>query len=296
MTTPEPARRPRGRRARRRAPLLAAAGLALATSAGCGGDGQDGPHATPPPDHGLPRPHGPGTDLDYPSQQLHLRPRVGMDFSVHLPLDRGASADWRVVDPGDDRAPVRYRRARTVDGAPKSDASPTPGERTRSFVFHAATPGATTLTLRETTTGRTMTYQVTVVEHGATGPERQYPSPPPDTPLGRKVADTFEGTVTVRRGDRFAVANRYSNVPGITWRVRENTRPEVASPRQDGERPTVTGNPDGERRDWYTFTARRPGTTRVTLEGCYRCASPTSPKSAESRKFSATRTLTIRVR
>ena len=294
MSTTAPTRRVRGRRARRR-PLLAAVTLLVsAVAVGCG-DQDPGPHATPPPDHGLPSPHGPGTDVDYPSQQLHLRPRVGMDFSIFLPVDEKTSA-WRVTARRDDRGLVTYRRAETVDGAPRTDPSPSPGERTRYFVFHAEKPGETTLTLREADTGRTMTYHVTVVEHGPTGPERVLPSPPPDVPLGRRVADTFDRTVTVRQGERFAVANSYSNVPGITWRIVDNTDPEVAYPDRRGETPTVTGNPEGDRHDWYTFHAVGPGTTRVTLEGCYRCASVTSPRSAESKRFSETRTLTIHVR
>lgn len=290
-----------GSRPRRRLPALAAAPAAmllLLAPTGCSSSEDTGPSAKRPKNHNLPEPHGPGTDIDYPSQSQWLRPGEGMDFSVFLRLDDKTSDEWQVVGRGDKKGLVRYKTAKTVDGTPGPSAGSSTADRTRYFVFHAEKPGRTTLTLRDPDTGRTMTYNVMVVENDPAGPEDlPVETPPPDRPLGRKISEKFEGTVTVKRGQRFAVANSYSNEPGITWRVTEDTHDDVVYLDSDGKQPRVTGNPDGYRQDWYSFYAAKPGTTKVTLQGCYRCTSTVpSQQSAESRKFSETRTLTIRVR
>ena len=286
------------RPARRRASILTLAGAALLTllTAGCGPDPDC--CAPRPEDHGLPQPHGPGTDIDYPSQELRLRPRTGMDFSVFVRLDERTPADWSVADRGDEGDVLRYARTKTVDGSPDGGPGASPGARTRYFVFHAEKPGEAEVVLEDRRSGRTMTYAVDVVRTAPGAPRTPAGSARPvesGAVEGRKAAGKFEGTITVGRGETFAVANPYSNVPGITWHL-SNSDPAVASVASEREEPTTTGDPAGARQDWYTFTAAEKGTTTVKLSGCYRCTYRTAAKSAESRKFSETRTLTIRVR
>ncbi|MGI5377184.1 hypothetical protein ACQEV2_23655 [Streptomyces sp. CA-251387] len=238
--------------------------------------------ALPKPLYGVPR--GPDGEIDVASQSVETNVLTGHDFSLHI-RPGGDAADWEVSDVNGSGQVLRAKGEKTVKG-------------TRYFTFSALEPGTARIVLRETDGDRTMTYPVEVKDSiqgnvVTEDPKTQYGDA--DGPEGfRRLEGDFAGTVTVRRGEEFSVANRYGNQPGYTWKV--SAEPDSAVVGLWPGPPHTTGDPAAERQDWYSFTAREKGTTTVRLFGCYRCGYEDRPTSAESRKFSVTKTLTVVVR
>ncbi|WP_327354407.1 hypothetical protein [Streptomyces sp. NBC_01304] len=238
--------------------------------------------ALPPPLYGVPR--GPDGEIDVASQSVETKVPVDHDFSLHL--RPGGKAEWELAETGESGNVLRAKGVKTVKG-------------TRYFKFRALKTGTARVVLREVDGDRTMTYPIEVKESiGGTSvaedPEEYYPEA--DDPLKfRKLDRDFDGTVTVRRGEEFRVANSYDNQPGYTWKIAEKPDDTVVGLYPDAN-PRVGGSPAADRKDWYGFTARAKGTTTVKLFGCYRCGYDSEPTSAESKKFSLTKTLTVVVR
>ncbi|MFK8847207.1 hypothetical protein [Streptomyces sp. Ac-502] len=283
-----------------RAAALATAGAALValTTGACGGKSDccvKAPTASPSPT----TPGGvPGAAWEFPSQATSLRVRAGTDFDIVL---RAGGSGWRVDEPKVEGATVRYRSVAAASGA-ASDA--TPGAASRAGAkdavrapFHAVKPGTARIVLTSADRERTMTYQVTVGTGPGAAPSAAPNATGGDLKRGRALGTGFTGgsggEVTVRRGERFSLPNAYSNVPGITWRVVSRGASGPAPLLSDV--PHVEGDAAGDRKDWYTFSADRAGTTVVELFGCYRCTNGT-PESAESRAYSETRSVRITVR
>ncbi|GCD37033.1 hypothetical protein OEIGOIKO_04815 [Streptomyces chrestomyceticus JCM 4735] len=283
---------------RLRAAALATAGAALValTTGACGGPSDccvKAPTASPSPT-------APDGVRAFPSQATSLRVRTGTDFDIVLRAGGSSgpgagvaeNSGWRVDEPKIEGAAVRHRT-----GLPASHA----GVRA---AFHAVSPGTARIVLTSADRERTMTYQVTVGTGPATAPSAAPSATHGGLNRGRSLSTGFAagsgGEVTVRRGERFSLPNAYSNVPGITWRVVSRSSSGPAPLLSDV--PHVEGDAAGERTDWYTFSADRPGTTVVELFGCYRCMNggagtgPGTPESAESRAYSETRTVKITVR
>lgn len=238
--------------------------------------------ALPKPLHGVPR--GPDGEIDVASQSVETTVLTGHDFSLHV-RPGGDADDWEVADAGESGKVLRAKGEKTVKG-------------THYFTFRALRPGTARVVLKETDGDRTMTYPVEVKDSiqgtvVAEDPEAAYREA--DDPAGfRRLDGDFAGTVTVRPGERFLVANRYSNQPGYTWKVTKEPDGTVLGLRPGP--PRTTGDPAADRQDWYGFTARESGTTTVELFGCYRCGYDSGPTSAESRRFSVTKRLTVVVR
>ncbi|MFJ9585857.1 hypothetical protein [Streptomyces acidicola] len=236
----------------------------------------------PKPLHGVER--GPDGEIDVASQSVRTTVLTGHDFSLHV-RPGGDAADWEVADAGESGKVLRAKGEKTVKG-------------THYFTFRALKPGSAHIVLKETDGDRTMTYPVDVKDtiQGTVvtkDPEGEY-SEAYDPSESREFDGDFAGTVTVRPGERFLVANRYSNQPGYTWKV--TGEPDGAVAGLEPGPPHTTGDPAAERQDWYSFTAREKGTTTVELFGCYRCGYDSEPTSPESEKFSVTKTLTVVVR
>lgn len=238
--------------------------------------------ALPAPLYGVPR--GPDGEIDVASQSVETKVLTGHDFSLHV-RPGGDAADWEVADVDAPEKVLRARGEKTVKG-------------THYFTFSALEPGTARIVLKETDGDRTMTYPVEVKDSiqgnvVTEDPRAQYSdADEPDT--SRRLEGDFAGTVTVRPGEEFSVANRYGNQPGYTWKV--TRQPDGAVLGLRPEPPHTTGDPAAARQDWYSFTAGAKGTTTVRLFGCYRCGYDDRPTSAESRKFSVTKTLTVVVR
>ncbi|MFB1044088.1 hypothetical protein [Streptomyces chrestomyceticus] len=288
---------------RLRAAALATAGAALValTTGACGGTSDccvKAPTASPSPT-------APDGVRASPSQATSLRVRTGTDFDIVLRAGGSSgpgsgaaeNSGWRVDEPEIEGTAVRRRT-----GPPAAHA----GARA---AFHAVHPGTARIVLTSTDRKRTMTYQVTVGTGPATAPSAAPSATHGGLDRGRSLSTGFAagsgGEVTVRRGERFSLPNAYSNVPGITWRVVSRSSSGPAPLLSDV--PHVEGDAAGDRTDWYTFSADRPGTTVVELFGCYRCTNsgtgaddtstgPGTPESAESRAYSETRTVRITVR
>ncbi|MFE9398413.1 hypothetical protein [Streptomyces flavidovirens] len=238
--------------------------------------------AIPKPLHNVPR--GPDGEIDVASQSVETSVLVDHDFSLHV-RPGGDAADWEVADPGESGKVLRAKGEKTVKG-------------TRYFMFRALKTGSARVVLKETDGDRTMTYPVEVKDsiQGSvvTSDPRAEFSEAYGGEKSRKLDGNFDGTVSVRPGERFLVANRYSNQPGYTWKVTEEPDGKVAW--LEPGAPHTTGDPAAERQDWYSFIAREKGTTTVKLFGCYRCGYDDRPTSPESKKFSVTKTLTVVVR
>ncbi|GCD45150.1 hypothetical protein [Streptomyces paromomycinus] len=279
---------PRKPAPRLRAAALATAGAALValTTGACGGTSDccvKAPTASPSPT-------APGGVQEFPSQATSLRVRAGTDFDIVL----RAGGGWRVDEPKIEGAAVRRRTG-----------PPAPHARVRA-AFHAVEPGTARIVLTSADRERTMTYQVTVGTGPATAPSAAPSAAHGGLDRGRSLSTGFAagsgGEVTVRRGERFSLPNAYSNIAGITWRVVSRSSSGPAPLLSDV--PYVEGDAAGDRTDWYTFSADRAGTAVVELFGCYRCTNggpgtgtgPGTPESAESRAYSATRTVRITVR
>lgn len=236
----------------------------------------------PKPLHGVPL--GPDGEIDVASQSVETAVLTGHDFSLHV-RPGGDAADWEVADAGESGKVVRAQGEKTVKG-------------THYFTFRALKPGTARIVLKETDGERTMTYPVevkdtiqgTVVAKDPEGESAEAYEPSE----ARKLDGDFAGTVTVRPGERFLVANRYSNQPGYTWKV--TGEPDGAVVGLEPGPPHTTGDPAADRQDWYGFTAREKGTTTVELFGCYRCGYDREPTSPESERFSVTKRLTVVVR
>lgn len=238
--------------------------------------------ALPPPLYGVPR--GPDGEIDVASQSVETTVLTGHDFSLHV-RPGGDAADWEVTDVDGAGKVLRAKGEKTVKG-------------TRYFTFSALEPGTARIVLREIDGRRTMTYPVEVkdsIQGNVVAEDPKAPYSDTDEPdTSRRLEGDFAGTVTVRHGEEFSVANRYSNQPGYTWKVTEEPDGGIVGLHPDP--PHTTGDPAAARQDWYRFTAREKGTTTVRLFGCYRCGYDDRPTSAESRKFSVTKTLTVVVR
>ncbi|MFC7310096.1 hypothetical protein ACFQVC_38500 [Streptomyces monticola] len=235
----------------------------------------------PPPLHGIPR--GPDGEIDIASQSVRTEVLADHDFSLHV-RPGGGAADWRLADSGESDGVLRAKGEKTVKG-------------THYFTFRALRTGTARVVLAEADGDRTMTYPVEVKEGSHLGRVAEDPLPDqsgPREPDRSRTADgDFAGTLTMRAHEDVRVANRYDNQPGYTWQVVRE--PDASLVRLDG---TVrsSGDPAAVRQDWYSFYARAEGTTTVKLFGCYRCEDGSKAESAESRKFSVTKTLTIKVR
>ncbi|MEW2396324.1 hypothetical protein [Streptomyces sp. NPDC046862] len=79
----------------------------------------------------------------------------------------------------------------------------------------------------------------------ARDPKAEY-SEAADSSEYRRLDGDFAGTVTVRPGERFLVANRYSNQPGYTWKVTKEPDGTVVGLRPGP--PRTTGAPAADRR------------------------------------------------
>ncbi|MFH0521071.1 hypothetical protein ACHBTE_28320 [Streptomyces sp. M41] len=238
--------------------------------------------ALPEPLYNVPR--GPDGEIDVASQSVETSVLTGHDFSLHV-RPGGDAADWEIADTGESGGVLRAKGEKTVEG-------------TRYFKFRALKTGSARVVLRERDGDRTMTYPIEVKDNiqgnvVLSDPEAGY-SDLPQPEGSHRLADDFEGTVTVAPGRQFSIANRYSNQPGYTWRIVRQPDGTVAG--LESERPYVAGDPAAARQDWYGFIARAKGTTTIELFGCYRCGYHDRPVSAESRRFSVTKTLTVVVR
>ncbi|MFM9366681.1 hypothetical protein [Streptomyces sp. Da 82-17] len=245
--------------------------------------------ALPPPLYNVPR--GPDGEIDIASQSTEPEVLVGHDFSIHV-RPGGDADDWRLAESGESGGVVRAKGEKTVKG-------------TRYFRFRALRTGTARIVLKEIDGERTMTYALTVkegtqvsgVEHD---PDEILPTDrtsPPDDGRGtdevRVLDGDFDSTVTVPAGQTFRIANRYANQPGYTWRfVAEPDGPVLGQ--GDSEAPDV-GDGAAVRQDWYEFYARDKGIAKVKLFGCYRCGYGEWPETAESKRFSLTKTLTVNV-
>lgn len=236
----------------------------------------------PKPLYNVPR--GPDGEIDVASQAVEPSILVGHDFSLHV-RPGGDADDWEVSEVEGSGEVVRAKGEKTVEG-------------THYFTFRALELGTARIVLREIDGDRTMTYRVQVKDNIHSGAVTEDPratfNEAYEYPETRTFDGDFSGTVTVRPGERFLVANRYSNQPGYTWKV--TGEPDGAVVGLAPGKPHTTGDPAGERQDWYGFIARDEGTTTVELSGCYRCGYDDVPTSAESKRFSVTRTLTVVVR
>ncbi|MDI3417257.1 hypothetical protein [Streptomyces luteolus] len=241
--------------------------------------------ALPPPLHNVPR--GPDGEIDIASQSLRPEVLVNHDFSIHV--RPGGDADgWRLAESGEAEGVVRARGVKEVGG-------------TRYFRFRALKTGTATIVLKEVDGKRTMTYPVEVKEgtqvSGVLGdPEDRYGRPDEDLPPDhvRTIEGDFDGDVTVHPGETFRIANRYDNRPGYTWEIAGPPDESVLTDYLSGVH--TTGDASTVRQDWYKFTAVDKGTTEVKLFGCYRCTDGIKAETAESKKFSVTKPLTVTVR
>ncbi|MGW0737025.1 hypothetical protein [Streptomyces sp. NPDC002851] len=237
--------------------------------------------ALPPPLYDVPR--GPDGEIDIASQSVRTQVLVDHDFSLHV-RPGGDADDWRLVDAGESGGVLRAKGEKTVKG-------------THYFTFRTLKTGRARVVLKEVDGNRTMTYPVEVKDGDQLGGVAEDPDPytggPDETGHARKTDGDFEGTVTLRQGENIHIANRYNNQPGYTWELVKE--PDAAVLWWDDSFEYITGDPAAVRQDWYSFTARGKGTTTVRLFGCYRCEDGVRPESAESKKFSVTKTLTVRV-
>ncbi|MDI3386088.1 hypothetical protein QIS99_07625 [Streptomyces sp. B-S-A8] len=241
--------------------------------------------ALPPPLHNVPR--GPDGEIDIASQSLRPEVLVGHDFSIHV-RPGGDADDWRLAESGEAEGVVHARGVKDVDG-------------TRYFRFRALKTGTARIVLEEVDGKRTMTYPVEVKEGTQVSgvlddPEDRYGRPGEDVPPDnvRTLERDFDGDVTVRPGETFRIANHYDNQPGYTWQIVGPPDESVLADYLSGVH--TTGDAATVRQDWYKFTASGKGTTEVKLFGCYRCTDGIKAETAESEKFSVTKTLTVTVR
>ncbi|MDI3404445.1 hypothetical protein [Streptomyces cavernicola] len=281
------------RRLSKRARLLAA-GAALAVL-GSGGfvvheefiDDRTVCCAVPPPLHNVPR--GPDGEIDIASQSTEPEVLVDHDFSLHV-RPGGDADDWRLAESGESGGVVRAKGEKTVKG-------------THYFRFRALKTGTARIVLKEIDGERTMTYLVTAregeqvsgVEHD---PDGILPAGSSATPADgyepddiRVLDADFDSTVTVRAGETFRIANRYANQPGYTWQF--VTEPEGPVLREGLSEPPAVGDAAAARQDWYEFNAYDKGIAKVRLFGCYRCGYDDKPTTAESKKFSVVKKLTV---
>ncbi|MDQ8702015.1 hypothetical protein RCO28_05855 [Streptomyces sp. LHD-70] len=241
--------------------------------------------ALPPPLYNVPR--GPDGEIDIASQSLRPEVLVDHDFSIHV-RPGGDADDWRLAESGEAAGVVRARGVKDVDG-------------TRYFRFRAVKTGTAQIVLEEVDGKRTMTYSVEVKEgtqvSGVLGdPEDRYGRPDEDLPPDqvRTIEGDFDGAVTVHPGETFRIANHYDNQPGYTWQIVGPPDESVLTDYLSGVH--TTGDAATVRQDWYEFTASGKGTTEVKLFGCYRCTDGIKAETAESKKFSVAKTLTVTVR
>ncbi|MDQ8702014.1 hypothetical protein RCO28_05850 [Streptomyces sp. LHD-70] len=229
-------------------------------------------------------PKGPDGEIDVASQSVTTQVPAGYDFSIHVRPGGGAD-DWQVAESGEAGGVLRAKGAKTVKG-------------TRYFKFRALRPGKSRIVLKETDGERTMTYPVEAVGGG----ESTYTEPDPEgVPEegnareferdSRRLDGDFVGTVSLSKGEDYLIANRYSNQPGYTWTLTEDSDDglTVASP----DPRYTTGDPAAARQDWYSLSSLKKGTTTLKLFGCYRCTWDDQPSTPESKKFSVTKTLTV---
>ncbi|NBE51369.1 hypothetical protein [Streptomyces boluensis] len=235
----------------------------------------------------LPRgnaPSGPDGEIDIASQSVKTDVLVDEDFSLHV-RPGGDADDWEPAETGEEYGVLRAKGEKTVRG-------------TRYFKFRALRTGKARIVLREVDGDRTMTYPIEVkktLRSSSTtrDPEEGFSDPyAPDESI--RLDGDFGGKVTVRAGHEFAVANRYTNQPGYGWRFLGQWDDHDLALTSDQS--YVAGDPSAVRQDWYTFKAYEKGSTTIKLFGCYRCGDDMKPKSAESKKFSVTKTLTVIVR
>ncbi|NBE51370.1 hypothetical protein [Streptomyces boluensis] len=222
---------------------------------------------------------GPDGEIDIASQALEPSVPVGYDFSLHV-RPGGDADDWEVADAGKPTV-LGAKGVKTVKG-------------TRYFKFRALKTGETRVVLKEVDGDRTMTYLISVLsnDHGY-GP--QDPEPAKQFPLDRENEEDlgdFEGTVTLTRGEDYLISNPYDNQPGYTWTLVKKYDDGLSISKEPEH---TSGDPAAVRRDWYSLFGYEKGTAELKLFGCYRCRYD-EPETAESKKFSVTKTLTVVVR